>query len=192
MPFKLEEACFKEWEPSNGRNRITVLKLPTLGNLTPNWCSAPFSHINSLYYLQGYIYHKYSQVTWGCSIDFLWHGELEIPLDFIFFNYTMRSFREGYIIPCLTPDSEINLISTYSGHLGGPVVEHLPLAQVVIPAFWDQVPHRAPYGSQLLPLPMSLSLSLCPSWINKYFLKNKPCLYYQKTRNTSIYKEMNT
>ena len=30
------------------------------------------------------------------------------------------------------------------GHLGGSVVEHLPLAQVVIPGSWDRVPHRAP------------------------------------------------
>ena len=30
------------------------------------------------------------------------------------------------------------------GHLGGSVVEHLPLAQVMIPGFWDQVPDRAP------------------------------------------------
>ena len=29
------------------------------------------------------------------------------------------------------------------GHLGGSVVEHLPLAQVVILGSWDQVPHPA-------------------------------------------------
>ncbi|CAD7682007.1 unnamed protein product [Nyctereutes procyonoides] len=31
-----------------------------------------------------------------------------------------------------------------SGHLGGSVVEHLPLAQGVILESWDGVPHRAP------------------------------------------------
>ena len=52
------------------------------------------------------------------------------------------------------------------GHLGGSVVECLPLAQVVISESWDPVPHLAPVGSLLLPLPMSL-LSLYLSLINK-------------------------
>ena len=30
------------------------------------------------------------------------------------------------------------------GHLGGSVVERLPLAQGVIPGSWDRVPHWAP------------------------------------------------
>ena len=30
------------------------------------------------------------------------------------------------------------------GHLGGSVVEHPPLAQVMIPGSWDQVLHQAP------------------------------------------------
>ena len=30
------------------------------------------------------------------------------------------------------------------GHQGGSVVEHLPLAQVVIAGSWDQVLHQAP------------------------------------------------
>ena len=46
------------------------------------------------------------------------------------------------------------------GHLGGSVVEHLPLAQAVIPGSWDQVPHQAPAGILPLSLPMSLPLSL--------------------------------
>ena len=43
-------------------------------------------------------------------------------------------------------------------------VEHLPLVQVVILGFWDQVPHQAPHR-ELLPLPESLpmSLALCLS-----------------------------
>ena len=36
------------------------------------------------------------------------------------------------------------------GHVGGSVVEHLPLAQAVIPGSWDQVPHRAPHREPLL------------------------------------------
>ena len=42
-----------------------------------------------------------------------------------------------------------------AGHLGGSVVEHLPLAQVMILGSWDQVPHWAPCSveSLLLPLP---------------------------------------
>ena len=51
--------------------------------------------------------------------------------------------------PCLT---------RLLGYLGGSVVECLPLAQGVIPGFRDQVPHQAPAGSLLLPLPMSLPL----------------------------------
>ena len=32
-----------------------------------------------------------------------------------------------------------------AGHLGGSVVEHLPLAQVMILGSWDQVPHQDPH-----------------------------------------------
>ena len=42
------------------------------------------------------------------------------------------------------------------GHLGGSVVERLPLAQGVILGSSDQVPHWVPMGSLLLPLPVSL------------------------------------
>ena len=45
------------------------------------------------------------------------------------------------------------------GHVGGLVVEHLPLVQVVILGSWDWVPHWA------LPLPMSLPL--CVWLMNK-------------------------
>ena len=47
------------------------------------------------------------------------------------------------------------------GRLGGSMVEHLPLAQGVIPGSRDQVLHWAPcsVGSLLLPLPMSLPVS---------------------------------
>ena len=45
------------------------------------------------------------------------------------------------------------------GHLSGSVVEHLPLAQVMIPGIESCI--RLPMGSLLLPLPMSLPLSVC-------------------------------
>ena len=49
------------------------------------------------------------------------------------------------------------LITGFQGRLGGSEVEHLPLAQVLIPG---QVPHWAPNKEHLL-LPVSLPLSLC-------------------------------
>ena len=51
------------------------------------------------------------------------------------------------------------------GHLGGSVVEHLPLAQVMILESQDRVPYPAGSLLLLLPvsLPLSLSLSLCVS-----------------------------
>ena len=42
-------------------------------------------------------------------------------------------------------------------HLGGPAVEHLPSAQGVTLGSWDRVP---PAGNLLLPLPVSLPVSL--------------------------------
>ena len=50
----------------------------------------------------------------------------------------------------------------FMGHLGVSVVEHLPLAQVVIPGPWDRVHIGLPIGSLLLPLPVSFG-SLCVS-----------------------------
>ena len=53
------------------------------------------------------------------------------------------------------------------------MVGHLLLAQGVILESPDQVLHGLPVGSLLLPLPMSLHLSLCLSqdYINKIFFK---------------------
>ena len=50
--------------------------------------------------------------------------------------------------------------------LGGSVVEHLPLAQVVILESWDQVPHQAPHGEPAS-LSACLSSSLSVSLMNK-------------------------
>ena len=52
------------------------------------------------------------------------------------------------------------------GHLGGSVVEHLPLVQVVIPGSWDQVSHQAPCGEPASPSDY-VSASLCVSLMNK-------------------------
>ena len=43
------------------------------------------------------------------------------------------------------------------GRLGGSVIKRLPLAQGVIPAFWDRAPYQAP------------SLGAC------FFLSHSPC-----------------
>ena len=49
------------------------------------------------------------------------------------------------------------------GRLGGSAVEHLPSAQGVIPEFGIESHIRHLAGSLLLPLPVSLPLSLCVS-----------------------------
>ena len=55
------------------------------------------------------------------------------------------------------------------GHLGGSGVEHLPLAQGVIPGSRVESCIGIPAGSLLLPLSMSLPLShcVCVSFMNK-------------------------
>ena len=68
-----------------------------------------------------------------------------------------------------------NLKEGNGGSLGGSAVWCLPSAQGMILETRDRVPHWAPGAwSLLLPLPMSLPLSLCVTIINKYikFLKN--------------------
>ena len=55
-----------------------------------------------------------------------------------------------------------------SGHLGGSVVELLPLAQVMIPGSWDLVLHVAPSRELASPSPyVSTSFSLFVSLMNK-------------------------
>ena len=48
------------------------------------------------------------------------------------------------------------------GHLGGSVFEYLPLAQVMIPGFWDPVLHHAAHGEPASPSAY-VSASLCLS-----------------------------
>ena len=56
------------------------------------------------------------------------------------FEYS-RPIRKGE----KNPDNEfaVKKKKKKRGHLGGSVVEHLPLAQVMILGSWDQVPHQA-------------------------------------------------
>ena len=54
------------------------------------------------------------------------------------------------------------------GSLGGAAVWRLPLAQGAILETWDRIPRQAPGAwSLLLPLPVSLPLSLSVTIINK-------------------------
>ena len=50
-----------------------------------------------------------------------------------------------------------------SGHLGGSVVKHLPLAQGVIPSPGGKSYIKLPVRRLLLPLSMTLLLSVCLS-----------------------------
>ena len=52
------------------------------------------------------------------------------------------------------------------GLLGGSVIEHLPLAQVVIPGSWDRDPHQAHHSEPASPS-ACLSASLSVSLMNK-------------------------
>ena len=63
----------------------------------------------------------------------------------------------------LTQSQSVLKIRPVLGHLGGSLVEHLPLAQVVIPGSWDPVPYLAPRkepASSLAYVSASLSVSL--------------------------------
>ena len=52
------------------------------------------------------------------------------------------------------------------GHLGGSVVERLPLAQVMISGSWDQVLRRTPHRKPASPSDC-VSASLCVSLMSK-------------------------
>ena len=52
------------------------------------------------------------------------------------------------------------------GHLGCSVVEHLPLAQVMIPRSWVQVLHRILHGEPASPSAY-VSAAICVSLVNK-------------------------
>ena len=65
------------------------------------------------------------------------------------------------------------------GHLGGSMIEHLPLAHSIILGSRDWVPHRASCVEPVLPLPVSLSV--CLLWINKIFKNKKQKTYCATT-----------
>ena len=69
---------------------------------------------------------------------------------------------------CEAPCSVGGLLEFRSlpGHLGGSVVEYLPLAQIVIPGSWDQVPHQALRRELAFPS-ACVSASLSVSLMNK-------------------------
>ena len=57
---------------------------------------------------------------------------------------------------------KVRVEAGHEGSLGGAAVWHLPLAQGAILETRDRIPRRAPGAwSLLLPLPVSLPLSLC-------------------------------
>ena len=67
-------------------------------------------------------------------------------------------------------DAEICSKYTRKGRLGGSVVEHLTLAQGMIPESWDRVPHWASCMDPASPFACdsaSVSLSPCVSLMNK-------------------------
>ena len=66
-------------------------------------------------------------------------------------------------VPSLNISNSDLFSGVFLGGLGGSVVERLPSAQVMTPGSRDRVLHWAPAGSLLLPLPLSLPLSLCLS-----------------------------
>ena len=74
--------------------------------------------------------------------------------------------------------------SNKQGHLGGSVVERLPLAQGLILESRDWVPHRGPCMEPASPsayVSVFLSLSLSLSWKNKLF-KKKPTHEYKQNK----------
>ena len=81
--------------------------------------------------------------------------------------YLLNPLGKGPEIHTLTAAEGLTVRRIYiykralKGHLGGSVVENLPLPQIVILGSWDQVLHQAPH--LMLSLPMSLPLSLSVS-----------------------------
>ena len=51
--------------------------------------------------------------------------------------------------------------------MDGSVVEHLPLAQVMIPESWDQVPHQVPHREPASSSSAYVSVSQSVSLMNK-------------------------
>ena len=74
--------------------------------------------------------------------------------------YFSMTFKQLYNVKCHEAETLYETICIERvcvRGLGGSVVECLPLAQVMIPRSWDQVPHQAPSPSAYV------SASLCVS-----------------------------
>ena len=72
-----------------------------------------------------------------------------------------RSSKLQEMMRCILIPKE--QVKTSEGHLGGSVLERLPLAQVLIPGSWDQVLHWPPRRGACFSLCLCLCLSLCVS-----------------------------
>ena len=70
--------------------------------------------------------------------------------------YTLNMRAPKYIKQLITSIREL-----IKGAWVAQLVNHLPAAQVIIPGFWDRVPHRAPCSveSLLYPLPLACAFS---------------------------------
>ena len=90
-------------------------------------------------------------------------------LHFIGFLSALWESLEEYILQFLSRNQ-------VQKHLGGSVVQHLPLTQVMVPGFWNRVPHRAPCGEPASPsacVSASLSVSLMNGYIKSFKKKKK-------------------
>ena len=67
----------------------------------------------------------------------------------------------SFVLPDSRTGLRTKIILNLWGHMGGSVVERLPLAQVVISGSGIKSHIRLLAGSLLLTLPMSLPLSVC-------------------------------
>ena len=105
---------------------------------------------------------------------FVWYYSLVFHLYFSSLHFESWVYRVTPFKPRISCWSR-NLLM---GCLGGSVVERLPLAQGVIPGFWDRVLPLAPCREPAFPS-ACVSASLCLSWINK-ILKKKFLLTDEK------------
>lgn len=88
---------------------------------------------------------------------------LSLPLNEKLYKFLFVLFA----VISLVPQKCMHIVDTQyktvgKGHLGGSVVEHLPLAQVMILGSWDQITHGAPCRDLASPSAcVSASLSVC-------------------------------
>ena len=81
----------------------------------------------------------------------------------LLYSYVFSDILDKNNLTYLKSYTVLSYKKSLTGAPGWLSGEHLPLDQVTIPGSWDGVPHQAPAGSLLLPLPISLPLSLCVS-----------------------------